>query len=160
MEKKIWWGKSCHWNSRGPGSRSWCYAPPKQKAKKERTTNTTRAPAGTASSGVSAVSILFKLAKISSPEERARMREYYRKNKTQLKRKAKLRKVRQQSGAQLKRKRMGTAASGYTFVQDPNAQQKSSGPKPTRISSSGLGRNDFTVRSSGDSTKKTKLRGL
>lgn len=63
----------------------------------------------------------FKQARLSTPAEKAKMRAYRMANKAKLARKAKIRRMKQRTGVQRKKKRIGAASSGYSFVMDPKA---------------------------------------
>ena len=77
--------------------------------------------------------LILKIAKISSAEERAKMKAYYVQNKAQLARKARKRKRRQRLGISRKKSKTGTASGGFSFV-----LSASSGPSmPTGRSSVG-----------------------
>lgn len=67
---------------------------------------------------------VLKVAAITSAKDRAKAKMYYQNNKAAVKRKARRRRRRQQMGVQRKRKRMGSAATGYSFIMDA-----SGGPK-------------------------------
>ena len=72
--------------------------------------------------------LLTKEAKLTTPEQRAKMKQYRQKNKAKLSMKAKRRKQKEQQGAKRKKKRIGTAAGGYTFVEQ-GAPVKTHTPK-------------------------------
>lgn len=75
--------------------------------------------------------MMEKQAAITTQADRARMRTYRLTHKTQLQRKAKIRKMKQRSGMQRKKQRVGSAAGGFSFIETP-----SSGPKiKTSVSS-------------------------
>jgi len=73
-----------------------------------------------------------KLAKITSHQDRQRMRQYRRRNKAKLKRKSNRRKRKQDMGIKRKKKRLGTASGGYSFVYDGGSNK----PKQGRSASS------------------------
>lgn len=60
-----------------------------------------------------------KIAKITSQSDRARMRSYRMKNKAELARKAKIRRRKTKQGVHRVKKRIGTAAGGYSFIEKP-----------------------------------------
>jgi hypothetical protein len=81
------------------------------------------------------VEMIEKIAEISSPQERARMKAYYVQNKAQLARKSRKRRRRQKMGVQRKKTRTGPAGGGYSFVLSAN-----SGPSIRTSSSTGASR--------------------
>ena len=105
------------------------------------------------------VNSMRKYAKLLTPEEKAKRRQYYQKNKERLKRKAKKRREQQESGVKMKKKRTGTAASGFSFhAAAPSGPSGSSkkvtfkGPKPSSS------RSKFTANNSGQTKNKKNIR--
>jgi hypothetical protein len=58
---------------------------------------------------------LQKAARLATPHEKEKARRYRASHKTEIARKAKIRQIKTKAGAHLPRKRMGTAAGGYSF---------------------------------------------
>lgn len=100
-----------------------------------------------------------KTAEITSAEDRAKQRAYYRKNKASLARKAKIRRRRQKSGTKIKKKRTGSAATGYIFTVDsgggPSPSKTSRGPK-----ASGGSRQSYIPNQNASTEVRTKLKGM
>jgi len=59
-----------------------------------------------------------KYAKLSTPTQKASMKNYRMRNKSQIAIRDKIRRRKIKQGSKLKRKRMGNAATGYYFVAD------------------------------------------
>lgn len=78
--------------------------------------------------------LMEKKAKITTAPERERMRRYYRKNKHKIKRKAKMRRLKERHGAHRRKKRLGTAAGGYQFVQTADRGPKVQSGKAPKYS--------------------------
>lgn len=70
---------------------------------------------------------LDKEAAISSAKDKARSMAYRAAHKEEIKRKSKKRRALQSSGKKMKMKRVGSAATGYTFVPDAGTGAGSSG---------------------------------
>lgn len=64
------------------------------------------------------ISGFSKMARITTPEERARSIAYRAAHKEEIKRKSRKRRTLQRKGLVTKMRRIGTAATGYTFVPD------------------------------------------
>lgn len=69
---------------------------------------------------------LIKEARLSTPAEKAKMRQYRQKNKAQLAMKAKRRSREQKQGVRRKKKRIGTAAGGYSFIDEGQGNKSGS----------------------------------
>ena len=78
----------------------------------------------------------LKIGKITSQAQRAKMKAYRMQHKAELARKAKIRRRKQRTGQQRKKKRIGTAANGFSFVMDPQSGPSFS-TSPGRSSSGG-----------------------
>jgi hypothetical protein len=76
-----------------------------------------------------------KVAKITTQQERTRMRAYRIANKEKLRRSAKRRRRELKTGRRIARKRLGTAAGGYSFMVAPVAAPKRSASMPVPSSS-------------------------
>lgn len=76
-----------------------------------------------------------KLARITTPEERAASIAYRASHKEEIKRKSRKRRTLQRKGLLVKMRRLGTAASGYTYVPDTKGVEGSG-----RANVSGLSR--------------------
>ncbi len=74
---------------------------------------------------VELLSIMEKNARITTQAERIRMKQYRMKNKAKLRRKARIRRRKEKSGMRRRKKRVGTAAGGYTFITAPPKTPKS-----------------------------------
>lgn len=98
-----------------------------------------------------------KQAKITSQRDRARMRMYRMRNKAKLKRKQKIRKRKIQAGSHRRKKRIGTAAGGYSFIEQGSGNMPSgsrgSSVKMTSVPSSGT---DFNPNKNTHSTSRPK----
>lgn len=101
---------------------------------------------------------LHKVAKITTQAERARMKRYRMENKAELARKAKIRRRKQKTGQHRKKKRIGTAGAGYSFVVDPGAGPSGRPLVKTKSVNTGT---DFTPnRNLGHTIRSSELRGL
>lgn len=85
--------------------------------------------------------LIEKIAKISSPQEKAQMRAYYVQNKAQIARKARKRRRRQKMGIQRKKTRTGTAGGGYSFILSPTSGPSLRTSSPSSGSPSGVSSN-------------------
>lgn len=109
---------------------------------------------------IKACNTLEKNALITTPEQRAKMKEYRMKNKATLARKARRRRNRQKSGLQRKSKRMGAGATGYTFVQESVVGKSGSGTGTSKTSFNSPGRPSFNPSAIGSTERSTKLKGM
>ena len=105
----------------------------------------------------SIVSSMEKQARLQTSEEKAKGRAYYQRNKERLKRKARIRYRRQKSGVQKKSKRIGNAATGYSFIE--KSPTPSGGKQKTSVSGpEDKGNQQFVAPDSGTTRPKKNIR--
>lgn len=111
----------------------------------------------TVSDVVNCFSDMVKESALSTPQERERMRAYREKNKGELARKAKIRRDKIKSGIHRKKKRIGSAGGGYSFVSGSSFGGGSGGggSTPSRLSSVPEG--DFNPNKNTSSTRRQRL---
>lgn len=97
-----------------------------------------------------------KQAKITSQRDRARMRMYRMRNKAKLKRKRKIRQRKIQAGSHRTKKRIGTAAGGYSFIEQGSGMPSSSRGATVKMTSVPSSGTDFNPNKNPYSTSRPK----
>jgi len=100
---------------------------------------------------------LEKLGAITTPEQRARQRQYYMANKAKIARRARRRRQQQKSGMKIKKRRVGSAATGYTFIYDSSGSRKGSGV--SRASKVRATRGEYEPTPTGSVHRNVTLKG-
>ncbi len=96
---------------------------------------------------------LEKVAKLSTQREKSRAKQYRLRNKAKIQLAAQKRKRAIQAGSHRVKKRVGTAAGGYSFVEQPQQQKQ---VKPTSASATHLkSKHNFDPNKNVSSTAKT-----
>lgn len=94
---------------------------------------------------------LVKEARISTQQEKSRAKIYRMANKAKIARSAKRRRRRQKGGMQLKRKRVGSAAGGYSFIAAAPSVPNTAASSPKAAPTSGI---NFAPKINTGSTQK------
>ena len=84
-----------------------------------------------------------KTARITTGQERAKMRQYRLKNKATLARKARKRKRQLDMGLRRQKSRVGTAAGGYSFIDKGGTKLKGQSSHPTHVGTKPMSVADF-----------------